>query len=164
MAKGNRIIVTENPRGVFTEGFIAAGETPSPGTVLQIQDSAGIDGNGRMTFELANMDGDGTRPKGPLYVLLEDSLQGRTSTDAYAAGEACFLYTPAAGEELNMLVLNLAGTADDHPFGEMLVVDDTTGQLIVTPGGAEETEPFKLLEAITDPTADTLAHVVYTGY
>jgi hypothetical protein len=95
--------------------------------------------------------------------LREDDLQGRTSSDAYAAGERCFLFTPRAGDELNLLVANLSGTADDHAVGEMLIVDDGTGLLIATTG-TPETEVAILLEAITDPTADTLAWCRWTGY
>lgn len=163
MARGNDIIVSANPRGRFLEGKIASGETPKPGTVLQIQASAGLDSNGRFTFEIYNADADGGRPKGPLCILLPDYLQGKIATDAYAAGQACQVYVPVPGEEFNLLILNISGTADDHAFGEMLIIDDTTGKLIATTG-SPESEPFMLLEAITDPTADTLAHVIYTGY
>lgn len=163
MAKGNNIIVSETHRGVKMEGTIAAGETPKPGQIVQIQASAGLDDNGRPKFEIYNADADGGRPKGPLFVLLADELQGKLATDAYAAGDHCYVYCPAAGEELNMLIGDVAGTADDHAFGEMLIIDDTTGKLIATTG-TPESEPFQLLEAITDPTADTLAHCIYTGY
>lgn len=161
MARGNCIIVSANPRGVFNEGFIAAGETPKPGQILQIQAATALRG-GRHTFEIYNADADGGRPKGPWYILREDSFRGRTVTDAYAAGDRCFLYTPLPGEELNLLVANIAGTADDHSVGEMLIVDDTTGKMIATTG-SPETEVAQLLEAITDPVADTLAWCIWTG-
>ncbi len=163
MARGNEIIVSANPLGHFTEGYIGSGLTPKPGTILQRQTATALRG-GRWTYELYNADADGGRPKGAFYVLLPDHLQGRLATDAYAAGERCFLYTPLAGDELNLLVKNETGTADDHPLGEMLVVDDTTGLLVVSPGSGEETEVAQLLEAITDPTADTLAWVEWTGH
>lgn len=163
MAFGNEIIVTSNPRGVFREGKIAAAETPKPGTIMQIQAAGGLDANGRFVFEIYNADADGGRPKGPLWILLTDDRQGRLATTAYAAGELCQCYCPCAGEEFNMLLLNLAGTADDHAFGEILIVDDTTGKLIATTG-SPETEPFMLMETVTDPVADTLAHVMFTGY
>jgi len=162
MVRGNEIIVSANPRGVFMEGTLTA-ITPKPGTVLQIDASAGLDGNGRHTYELYNADLDGGRPKGPLFVLLPDTLRGVLATVAYASAAHCFLYIPVPGDELNMLVLNLAGTADDHPLGEMLIPQDATGKLIATVGSAE-IEPFTLLEAITDPIVDTLAHCLFTGY
>lgn len=161
MARGNEIIVSANPRGVFHEGRIAVGATPKPGTIMQIQTSAGIGGDGRFTWELYNRAADGDRPFGPLAILLHDSLRGKTSTDAYAAGDRCFLYTPVAGEEFNLLFLDVAGTADDHVFGEIVGPDDGTGKMVAVTG---ETEPFMLLEALTDIVSDTLGHCIYSGY
>ena len=162
MARGNGIIVSAEPKGRYMEGYIASGETPKPGTVLQIQAATALRG-GRHTFEIYNADADGGMPKGPLYVLLPDDLRGIPVTTAYAAGDRCFLYTPVAGDELNMLLLDVSGTGDDHTKGEMLIIDDTTGKLIATTG-TPESEPFQLLETVTDPVADTLAWVVYTGH
>jgi len=163
MAKGNNIIISEVERGTRSEGTLKSGITPKPGTILQIDASAGTGDDGRFTFELFDADADGGRPKGPLYVLLEDKARGRNQTTAYADGDRCFVYCPAPGEELNLLIADVAGTGDDHSAGEMLIIDDTTGKLIATTG-TPETEPFMLLEAITDPTSDTLAHCIYTGY
>lgn len=158
MSKGNTIIVSAEPRGRFIEGYIGAGLTPKPGTVMQIQGATALVG-GRFTYELYAPGTDGHRR--PILVLLEDELRGKLMTDAYAAGDRAFLYEPAAGDELNMLVLNLSGTADDHAIGEMLMVDNGTGKLVVE--SSPESEPFQLLETITDPTADTLAWCLYTG-
>lgn len=165
MARGNTIIVSapESPRGVLMEGYIATGETPKPGTILQRDPTVALRG-GRATYKLYNRDADGNHPQGAFWVLLEDRFRGeRTVSSAYAAGDRCFLYCPMQGEELNLLVANLAGTADDHPAGEILMVDDGTGMLVATTG-TPETEVAMLLEAITDPTADTLAWVEWTGY
>lgn len=162
MARGNSIIVSANPRGVFMEGYIASGITPKPGTILQIQSATALVG-GRHTFELYNADADGARPKGPHYVLLENSLFGKDATTAYAAGEMCRLYTPLPGEELNLLLADVGGTGDDHTKGEILIVDDTTGKLIATTG-TPEAEVAQLLESFTDPTADQLAWCIWTGH
>jgi hypothetical protein len=162
VARGNEIIVTTNPLGVFTEGVIGAGLTPKPGTIMQIQPATALVG-GRFTYEIYNADADGGRPKGPIYLLLEDNLQGRTVSDAYAAGDWARFYTPLPGDELNLLIANIAGTADDHTKGEMLIIDDTTGLMIATTG-SPETEVAQLLETITDPTADTLAWCLWTGF
>ncbi len=163
MARGYGIIVSAEPRGRFTEGKLDTGITPKPGTILQIKVSAGIDDNGRFTFEIFNVDADGGRPKGPLFILLPDDLRGVIATVAFAAADSVVCYTPIAGEEFNILLLDIVGTGDDHTKGEMLIIDDTTGKLIATTG-SPETEPFMLLETVTDPSADTLAHVIYTGY
>lgn len=162
MARGSTIIVSAQPQGRFTEGYIAAGETPYPGMLLQKQSATALKG-GLYTYEIYNADADGGRPKGPVYIVLEDSLQGKSVSDAYAAGEMVRLYTPEAGDELNLLILNIAGTGDDHTKGEMLIVDDTTGKFIATTG-SPETEMAQLLETITDPTADTLAWCCWTGF
>lgn len=163
MAKGNKIVVSAYPRGIFSEGTLKTGITPKPGTIMQIDVSAGIDSNGKFTFELYDADADGGRPIGPLYVLLPDENAGMTATGTYTDSARCFLYTPLPGEELNCLVADVSGTGDDHAVGEMLIVDKGTGELNATTG-TPESEPFMLLETITDPTADTLAHVIYTGY
>lgn len=162
MARGNSIIVSAQPQGRFAEGYIAAGETPKPGQILQIQMATALKG-GLHTYEIYNADADGGRPKGPIFVLLEDAYQGRTVSDAYAAGEWCRLYTPLPGDELNMILGDVAGTGDDHTKGEMLIIDDTTGKLVATTG-SPETEVAQLKETVTDPTADTLAWVQWTGF
>ena len=159
MAKGNEIIVTANPRGVFLEGTLSG--ALKPGTVVQIDVSEGIDSNGNLSWEAYNADADGNRRL--IAVLLPDTLRGKLATEAYTSGDHCFVYVPQPGEQLNMLIADVAGTADDHSFGELLIVDDGTGKLIATTG-TPESEPFVLLEAITDPTADTLAHCIFTGY
>lgn len=162
MARGNTIIVSADPQGKFTEGYIAAGETPKPGTIMQIDPTVALK-SGRHTYKIYNRDADGDRPAGAFWVLREDYLQGKLVTEAYAAGERCFLYCPLPGEELNLLYANISGTADDHVAGEIGMVDDGTGKIIVTTG-SPETEVCVLLENITDPTADTLAWVQWSGH
>ena len=159
MAKGNAIILSPTPRGVFKEGVITG--TPKPGIVMQIDVSEGLDGTGSLTWEAFNADADGDQRL--IAILLPDEFQGKTETDAYVAGDRGKVYIPAAGEEFNMLLADVAGTGDDHAFGELLMVDDGTGKLIATTG-SPESECFQLLEAVTDPTADQLVHVIYTGY
>ncbi len=162
MARGNEIIVSAEPKGHFIEGFIGSGLTPKPGTIMQFDVSIALKG-GRFTWKLYDADADGGRPKGPFIVLLPDWLQGRLATTAYAAGEKCFGYIPLPGDELNLLLLDIAGTADDHAIGETLIVDDTTGKLIATTG-SPETEIAVALEAIVDPTADQLLWCQWTGH
>lgn len=162
MARGNKIVVSSNPRGIQTEGIIAAGQTPKPGTIMQKVHATALVG-GTHTYTPYARDADGNRPLGALWVLEEDRFQGKAATEAYAAGDRCFLYCPVAGEELNVLLDDITGTADDHTKGELLIVDNETARLIATTG-SPESEPFCLLETITDPTADQLVWVEYTGY
>ena len=159
MAKGNEILLSANPRGVFLEGYVNA--ALQPGIVCQMDVSEGLGADGRPDWEAYNTAADGEQRL--IAVLLPDQLKGKLATDAYASGDRCFLYVPYAGEELNMLLLDIAGTGDDFAFGDILMVNDGDGKLIATTG-TPESEPFQLMEAVTDPVADTLAHCIYTGY
>lgn len=159
MAKGNGIIVSPEPRGIFWEGTISG--TPKPGTIMQIQAGTDADDNGRFTFEVYNVAADGNQR--PMFVLLPDWGQGKLATDAYVTGSHGYLYVPVAGEELNMLVANIAGTGDDFDVGSLFMVDDGTGKLIITTG-SPESEPFMCLEDVAALTADTLVWCLFTGY
>lgn len=161
MSRGNEIVVSANRRGVSFEGTIAASITPKPGTLMQLDPSVAIDGGGRFTWKLYAPGTDGLAL--PTVVLLADQLRGKLATEAYAAGDRCFLYCPAMGEELNMLLLDISGTADDHTIGELLVADTGTGKLVADTG-SPQTKMFQLLETVTNPVADTLAWVMYTGH
>ena len=102
---------------------------------------------------------------GLVAILLPDGLRGQIATTAYVAGERCFMYCPVAGEEMNVLLQDVAGTADDFVVGDRLIVDDSTGKFLATTGtAADKSEPFVVLQAVTDPTADTLVRAIYTGY
>lgn len=164
MARGNETIVTANPRGVFKEGFINAGETPKPGTVYQIDPTQALQG-GCHVFKAYNRGADGKRPLGAIWILtnLLQALIGGTQTTALAAGDKAQFYAPIAGEEFNMLLSDVAGTGDDHAAGEVLIINDTDGKLVATTGSPQQ-ESFVLLETVTDPVADTLAWVQYSGY
>ena len=163
MARNNSIVVSALPEHRYMEGKVKTGETIFPGTIVQFDISAGIDGNGRFTWELYNADADGGRPKGPFILVIEDIKQGKLMTASYAAGDIIYGVVPLAGEEYNVLIGDVAGTGDSHTAGEMLIVDDGTGELIATTG-SPETEPFMLLETLAAPTADTLAHAICTGF
>lgn len=160
MARGNEIIVSSDPRGHFVEGIIDTAEVP--GTIVQVDATQAIVGT-RWHWIVYTPGTTGFRPKGPYIVLLPDQLQGKTATDAYVAGKRAFGYIPLPGDELNLLYKNLTGTADDHAKGEVGIVDNATGKIVVTTG-SPQSQPVVLLETITDPTADTLAWVLWTGY
>jgi hypothetical protein len=169
--KGNTIIVTtgRTPSGLFREGIVKTGETHYPGMICQ-EDRSVAEVEGVATYKIADIDADGTMPKGALMVCTEilQIEQGRgldptVTANGIAAGERAIYYCPRAGEQLNVIYKNVSGTADDVAAGDMLIVDDGTGKVIVTTG-SPESEPFKAMEAITDPTADQLLWVEYTGY
>lgn len=160
MARGNKIVVNPDARGHYEWGYLDGAYLP--GTVVQIDPSVALK-HGKHTWTVYNRDADGDQPKGPFAVIDYEPYLGRLASTAYASGDFAKLYLPSEGDELNMVVLNITGTADDHALGEILMVDDGTGKLIATTG-TPETEVAVLLEAITDPTADTLAWVRWTGH
>lgn len=160
MARGNRIIVTPEPKGVF-EDIIVVG-TPKPGQCMYRQNVAEVGGRGR--WEPAGVTGAlGMGADGdmiPIAVLLcsQDHAAcppGKLATDAYVTLDRGAVYFPLSGEKMNMLFHNESGTADDVTIGMKLVVDDGTGGLVPTSGTPKD-EPFVALEAIVDPTADAL--------
>lgn len=162
MSKGNSILIDLEPRGVFREGYIEG--TPKPGTIMKVKPAVAIDGTGRHTWIPYDEAADGDRTT--IWVLLEDKLQGKLFTEAYATGDRARFYAPLPGEHLNVLKKDLAGTAstdDDYAVGDKLMVDDGTGKLVLTTGNPES-EPFIAMEAIVDPTADQLVWVEFTGH
>jgi hypothetical protein len=170
-AKGDTIIVTTNrtPSGIFREGRVKTGETHYPGMIVQ-EDRSVAEVEGVATFKIADIDADGTRPKGALFICTEilQIEQGRgidpaNTANGIAAGEHAMYYSPRAGEQLNVIYKNVTGTADDVAAGDILIVDDGTGKLIVTTG-SPEIEPFKAMTSLVDPTEDALLWVEYTGY
>lgn len=158
MPQGNEIIVTSPPRGVHLEGIIDG--TPKPGTVMQIKAAVEPVG-GRHTWEDYDVDADGDQRL--IAVLLPDQLQGKIAADAYVSGDRGFLYVPLPGEDLNMLVLNIAGTGDLFAIGDILMINDGDGKLIATTG-SPESEPFIVMQTVAAITADTLIWCKFTGY
>lgn len=155
---GKEILLAETPRGKFFEGTVSG--TPKPGTCMQVK--AGVEPvGGRFTYEVYNPDADGNQRV--VIVLLEDKLQGRLYSTAYADGDRGFFYVPAPGEHLNMLIADVAGTGDDWAIGDLLIIDKGTGKLIATTG-SPESEPFQCMETVTDPAADHWMRCMYTGY
>jgi hypothetical protein len=154
----NTIIVSQEPRG--RRAVCVVSGTPKPGTVMQLKAATEPIG-GRHTWEVFNGAADGERTV--IAVLLEDSLQGKGITDAYVDGSRGFLYFPLPGDELLMQLLDVAGTADTRAIGDKYMADDGTGLLVVTTG-SPEAEQFVLLETLAAPTADTHAHVMFSGY
>ena len=158
MAIHKKIVLTGEPKGRVLEGTISG--TPKPGTMMQIKAATEPVG-GRLTWEVFNGTADGERTL--VAILCENWFLGKDVTTAYADGERGPLYCPIMGDELLVLLQNQAGTADAFAIGDKLIVDDTTGLFIDTTG-SPESEPFIIMETIAAITADTLAHVIYTGH
>ena len=156
MAKGSGIIVTAEPKGVFTEGIIEG--TPKPGTMMMKKTATNPVG-GRHTFVVVNRTNDGDR--GTVYILLPDEESGMLATGTYTSGQRGKLYVPLPGEEMNVL-FSPAGTGDDLAIGDQLMVDDGTGKFIVSDSDPQS-QPFEVNETVTDPSADQLVWVTATG-
>lgn len=156
----NTIIISPEPRGRFTGGIVDG--ALYPGTVVQLK--AAVEKiAGKFTWEAYNQAADGDRPQGPIAVLLEQKLLGKGIGDPYVSGDTCHLYFPLPGDELLMRLGDVSGTGDAHTIGEKMMVDDGTGELIVTTG-TPETEPFTCAETLAAPTADTHVHTFFTGF
>lgn len=168
MARGNNIIVSSKPKGHFVDVIVSG--TPKPGTFMQLKATT-ADVQGRFTYEARSTT---SGAKGEVAILMPDKLQGavgvgaslganlgNTPGDAYVSGRVGQVYFPVAGEELNAIVLSVAGTADDVAIGDFFGIESSAGKLKANSGYTSA--PFKALEVITDPTADYLLHVLYLG-
>lgn len=158
MSSHNKIVLSGQPMGRFLEGIVSG--TPKPGQMLQIKAATEPVG-GRHTWEVFNGAADGEQTL--VAILCENDFLGKGPTDAYADGERCKLYCPIPGDELQVLLENIAGTGDYFAIGDKLMVNDGTGKFIATTG-SPESEPFIVLETVAAITADTLCHVIFTGH
>lgn len=155
MAQGNEIIVSAERKG-HREEVIVSG-TPKPGCIMEVV-PATASSRGIFTYRATTRT---TGAKGGCPILLPNHLLGKTVGDAYVSGEQGFIYWPVAGEEFNLRVTDVAGTADDVAIGDLFGVETTTGQLKAN--SSYTSAPFAALEAVTDPTADYLLWVKYLG-
>lgn len=157
MAKGNEIVLSGNPKGVFLEGTID--DTSKPGTIMQIKAGVAPVG-GRHTWIAAAPGTDGE--PAIIAILCADNFQGKLITDAYVAGTRCFMYCPIAGEEVNVLLGEVAGTGNTFTVGDGFILNATGGWLVPntgTPGSV----PFICLEPAVQVVASTLTWCMFTG-
>jgi len=165
--KGSRILVTSKPRGVFEDVFVTG--TPKPGTVMEITPATepigGVFNYSVYGTTAASGDkfvtADGNRKC--IAVLIEDDAQGKTYDDAYVTGTRGRIYFPVPGEQLNMLIADVAGTTSDtYAIGDELMVDDGTGKLMDV--SSPEAAPFTLLETVaTGAEADHVRQCRFNG-
>lgn len=154
--QGSAIRMMGEPLGMFLEGTVVG--TPFPGTVGQV--AAGVAPiSGDFSWGIYNPTADAD-PR-IIAVFIEDSDQGFPYNIAYTSGTHCFLYVPANGEFLNMLMTAAAGTggANIYTVGERLGVKAGTGLVYAgapsagasTPVASGTMSPFMCMEAITVP-------------
>lgn len=157
--RDNKIVINVPARGKREEYIVKTGETHYVGMIVCIDPTESMV-MGRFVWKIYNRAADGDNPAGPLAVVTEDYLRqqvvsGASPLPSYTAGQRGFLYIPLPGDEINLCFANLSGTGDDHPAGEAAMVDDGTGKLIVETGSPKQVVAVTL-EAVTDPTTDTL--------
>lgn len=171
MAKGNRIIVTPDPRGQFER--ITVSGTPKPGTCMEFKPGTTMQ-NGRYTYEAYGttaasgshgVSASGDRTGVCVLLCFADNAEcppGKGPTDAYVSGDNGCVYWPLPGENLNVLFKDTAGTADDIAVDDKMIIDDGSGKVLKSTGSVES-EPFNAREALVDPVADQLLWCVFTG-
>ena len=149
-----KILTSTDHKGVHEEGIAA--EAMKPGQAAIENATALV--SGRSTFEPPDLSADGD--KTGFAIVLEDRTQGGTITDSYATGERLFLYYPALGEKINVLVQASAGALVK---GDLLILDDDTGDFIKTTG-SPGSEPFEVLEASSDSASDRHVLCRFVGH
>lgn len=157
MARGNAIILTADPKGVFDEGII--NDTSKPGTFMEIVPATGPT-SGRFTWRARSA---ANGAKGPVVILLNNWEEGQLATSAYTSGDRCKLYWPLPGDDLNALVAESSGTgtSGENAIGDRLAIN-TSGMLMA--GGSLATQPFYLLDRTgLDAYATALRWVKYLG-
>jgi len=136
--KGSNIVLAAEPRGRFKEGYIS-GTGLLPG--MCVSTTATPMRSGRFTYAAAAADAP------DITVLREDSLQGFNAQGPYQDGNRCLAYTPAAGEEMNMM----CASGFTPTIGALLSVG-AGGTLVAATGTAQ----FKCMEAGAALTANAL--------
>lgn len=150
--------------GLKRESGIIVG-TPKPGIVLQPVLGTALS-NGMQSWEPYGTTGGTNDPAADgnrRIIAILNIVPGKTRDDAFVSGEVGEIIYPQMGDEFNLWVLDISGTADDIGIGQPMIVDDGTGKLVGTTG-SPEAEPFLAMQSAVDPAADYVLHVKFTGY
>jgi hypothetical protein len=154
--KGSKILINADPHGRREEGTIT--DTSKPGTLMERVPATAMS-QGRFSWRAASAT---AGAKGQRIILLENWTLGKIYSDAYAANERCFLYWLQAGDECNVILLDVAGTGDAAiAIGDLFGVNNT-GK--ITRNSAYTSTPFESQEAVAAGlAADYLLWCVYRG-
>lgn len=90
MANNPRTIFRAGFRGLRREAIVAAGQTISPGMLID------LDSTGKA---IVHATAAGSAVK---RVAIENEMAGKDPSTAYTAGETCFYVVPLPGEEVNL--------------------------------------------------------------
>lgn len=155
MARGSKIIISSNPKGQFLSGI--AGDTSKPGTIMQVKAATALIGS-QFTWIAAASGTDGKRVL--FAVMLEDNKNGFGTGQSAVVGQQIELYCPISGEDINVLVGEVAGTANTYAIGDRLEVDAEDGILVPEAVGTQC--PAIMMEVLTQVAGSTLAWVQKT--
>ena len=158
MANGNEIVVSAERNGRTISGFLLG--VIYPGTWVELDPAVEPIG-GKFTYRVYQP---GTSGQSRQALIVDiDKSGGRPATAAYASGDLANLYAPVNGEELNILVQDVAGTGDTYAIGDLLTGITGTGLFVKTTEDAVKQIPFICLETLTALTANKLVWARYTG-
>lgn len=151
MASNNVIVLDGAPRGKFEEAECTVAMTP--GTVAQIDESEGLNANGRFSIEKFAA---GSGGLGATVIVVEPTVHDPNAvvTTDYAINTNARIYWPQNGDDINM---KAGGTIT---FGQKLIVETATGEVLAATGTGEDVTPFQALEA---GSAGDLVHCKYIG-
>lgn len=124
---------------IWEEGII--GDTSYPGTIMEMTPGTALS-NGRPTWRHSSKTAGDMRG---IVVLLEDNMQGFLPGTAYVAGKRGTLYWPEPGEELNLILGDVGGTAGAVTIGDLFGVNNS-GTLIAD--STYTTAPFQAMETL----------------
>jgi len=128
----NKIWVRGMGEGLHDEGVLDT--IAYPGTIIEMAADGKYD---PMTSTYAEY-----LKGGPIKVALEDTLQGRMPTDAYAVGDIVFFGVPKRGDRMCLLVKS----GENIAVQDKLVAEITSG-LLVEAAGTEARYIAKALES-----------------
>jgi hypothetical protein len=157
----NTIVLTSAPVGRFLEGHLNASVAGlKPGHCVAIDATEDFIGGKPVVKAYAGTTGN----RALIQILLENEMVGKTPEQAIADGQKVRMYCPINGDEL-LVRVSAAGTGT----GDSLAVNDVLilaqGGTFIKTTGSPQSQPFIVMEAVDDVTADgDLVHVMYTGY
>ncbi len=132
MADNRRIVLRGRDEG-YGEG--RCDEAMSPGMAIELAADGDYD-------QVQATQAEALKGVAGLIILIEDSMQGKTVDDAYAADDVIFFYHPVNGEIINILVKSGEAIA----VGDTLVVEAAGSGLFVEAAGTETRYCFEAME------------------
>lgn len=153
--RGSKILLNADAKGLRIEGTIVG--TPKPGTIMEKTSAAAV--QGRFSYQASSRS---SGAKGPNIILTENWILGKIYSDAYATGEHGFMYQLNAGDDCNVILLDVAGTGDAAiAIGDVFGVG-AVGKLVRN--SSYTATPFESNEAVAAGlAADYLLWCTYRG-